>query len=211
MKVGTKSLLFGAHQFILHPIFVFIAWWKLYGFPKDPRLWIAFIVHDWGYWGKPNMDGKEGETHVELGANIMHRLFDNEHTILSDKLKFRYPRVYYWEWYDFTLYHSRFYAKKNNHAISRLCVADKYAIVIEPWWLYLPRVILSDEIWEYKKNWSKHTGTLQFSHYSWHKEIKEYLRKWVKEHKNNLNDTWTKVDLSPDGTTGFHEIIKRGL
>lgn len=72
MEIGTKSILFGAHQFILHPIFVFIAWWKLYGFPWDLRLWVAFIVHDWGYWGKLNMDGKEGEKYVELGAKIMY-------------------------------------------------------------------------------------------------------------------------------------------
>lgn len=65
MKVGTKSLLFGAHNIFIHPFLVFIAWWRLYGFPADPRLWVAFIVHDWGYLGKPNMDGPEGETHVE--------------------------------------------------------------------------------------------------------------------------------------------------
>jgi len=75
MKIGTKSVLYGAHCFFIHPIFVFIAWWKLYGFPFDLRLWIAFIVHDIGYLGKPNMDGKEGETHVELGAKIMS-IFD---------------------------------------------------------------------------------------------------------------------------------------
>ena len=49
MKVGTKSLLFGAHNIFIHPFLVFIAWWRLYGFPADPRLWVAFIVHDWGY------------------------------------------------------------------------------------------------------------------------------------------------------------------
>ena len=76
MKVGTKSVLFGVHCFFLHPIFVAIAWTKLYGFPFDPRIWVAFFVHDLGYWGKPNMDGPEGETHVELGAKIMHFLFD---------------------------------------------------------------------------------------------------------------------------------------
>jgi len=60
MKLGTRSVLFGAHQFFVHPFFVFIAWWKLFGFPYDPRLWLAFILHDMGYVGLPNMDGKEG-------------------------------------------------------------------------------------------------------------------------------------------------------
>ena len=70
MRVGTKSVLFGAHCFFLHPWFVAAAWWRLYGFPWDPRLWVAFFVHDIGYLGKPNMDGPEGESHPELGARI---------------------------------------------------------------------------------------------------------------------------------------------
>jgi hypothetical protein len=76
MQVGTRSVLFGVHQFLIHPLFVALAWWKLYGFPWDPRLWVAFFVHDLGYVGKPNLDGPEGERHVELGARIMHWLFD---------------------------------------------------------------------------------------------------------------------------------------
>lgn len=76
MKIGTKSILFGAHCFFLHPWFVALAWWKLYGFPFDPRLWFVFFFHDFGYIGKPNMDGEEGEKHVELGAIIVSRLFD---------------------------------------------------------------------------------------------------------------------------------------
>jgi hypothetical protein len=59
VKVGTKSILFGAHQFVLHPLILFVAWWQLYGFPADPRLWVAFVVHDLGYWGKPNMDARK--------------------------------------------------------------------------------------------------------------------------------------------------------
>jgi len=63
MKIGTKSVVFGAHCFFIHPWFVFIAWWKLYGFPWDIRLWFCFFLHDLGYWGKPNIDGIEGELH----------------------------------------------------------------------------------------------------------------------------------------------------
>jgi hypothetical protein len=50
MKIGTRSLLFGAHQFLLHPLCVAIAWTMLYGFPTDPRLWMAFLIHDAGYY-----------------------------------------------------------------------------------------------------------------------------------------------------------------
>src|ERR1700676_2969289 len=68
LSLGTRSVLFGAHQFILHPLFLAVAWTKLYGFPLDPRLWAAFFLHDVGYLGKDNLDGAEGETHPELGG-----------------------------------------------------------------------------------------------------------------------------------------------
>ncbi len=71
MRIGTRSLLFGVHQFAIHPWFVAWGWWRLYGFPWDPRLWIAFVIHDWGYWGKPNMDEAEGETHPDFAALVM--------------------------------------------------------------------------------------------------------------------------------------------
>jgi hypothetical protein len=187
MKVGTKSVLFGAHCFFLHPWFVAAAWWRLYGFPTDPRLWVAFFVHDLGYWGKPNMDGPEGERHVEWGATCMAKWFG--------------PK-----WGAFCLYHSRFYAKRDGRPYSRLCVADKLAVALEPWWLYLPRVILSGEIWEYMalaggKNTSKYKGepnskyvTMQLQTGTirgWHRGMTAYLRDWVAVHRDGREDTWT--------------------
>jgi hypothetical protein len=83
--------LFGAHQFLLHPLFLAVAWTKLYGFPMDPRLWAAFFLHDVGYIGKENLDGAEGETHPELGGRIMAVLFGES-------------------WGEFTKLHSRFFA-----------------------------------------------------------------------------------------------------
>ena len=94
------------------------------------RLWIAFAVHDLGYWGKPNMDGPEGERHVLWGATLMRRLFGPE-------------------WGAFCLYHSRHWAKRDGRPYSLLCVADKLATALEPWWLYLPRVMASGELWEF--------------------------------------------------------------
>lgn len=187
MKVGTRSLLFGAHQVLVHPWFVAAAWWKLYGFPHDPRLWVAFLVHDWGYWGKAAMDDAEGERHVELGAAIMRRLFGKQ-------------------WGDFSLYHSRFYAKAHRRSISRLCVADKLAIVLTPAWLYLPLVNLSGEIAEYMALARKRTaaGEPKFdAKYSsmnlvtddgqrqWFADVQLYLRRWVEAHKDGAEDTWT--------------------
>ena len=187
MRVGTKSILFGAHQFIIHPLFVALAWWKLYGFPWDPRLWAAFFIHDLGYWGKPNMDGPEGDRHVEFGANAACFLFD---------WKWLWDESAGTPWHDFCLYHSRFYAKKDNKPFSRLCVADKLSIVLEPSWLYLPRVRWSGEIHEYMK--LAKTGkyeTMQVRALSgqeqWFFDVQEYLGKWVEEHKNGGDDTWT--------------------
>mgnify|MGYP006969351863 CR=1 FL=1 len=139
MKTGTKSLLFGVHQFILHPVFVALAWHRLYGWKKmhDLRLWVCFIVHDWGYWGCDQMDDPEdGEKHPELGARIVKKLFGIE-------------------WYYFCLYHSRFYAKRAHCTPSALCKADKLAFCMYPRWLYLLLATLTGEIWQYITTYHK--------------------------------------------------------
>jgi hypothetical protein len=180
MKIGTKSILFGAHQFALHPALLFVAWWRLYGFPFDPRLWVAFVIHDLGYWGKPNMDGPEGETHVEWAAGVMRRLFGDR-------------------WGDFCLYHSRFYAKRDGRHFSRLCVADKLVIVMEPSWLYLPRVWATGEIWEYMRiargraegKYRNMETDVEHGTREWHRSMKAYVKAWVAEHRDGRADTWT--------------------
>lgn len=185
MKTGTKSVLFGAHCFFIHPWFVAAGWWKLYGFPFDPRLWVAFIVHDLGYWGKAEMDSAEGERHVEWGARLMANWFGEN-------------------WGNLCLFHSRYYAKKHGRPFSRLCVADKLAIALEPWWFYLPRVIASGEINEYlayargqvasahgdsaDSDYAKQSATKR----GWHKAMCDYLIGWVAAHKDGNTDTWTK-------------------
>jgi len=183
MKIGTKSVLYGAHCFLIHPWFVMFAWWKLYGFPNDIRLWVAFFVHDLGYIGKINMDGPEGETHVELGARIMG--------------------IFGKKWADFSRYHSRFYAKKDGVQFSALCVADKLAICLEPAWLYLPRVRWTGEINEYmnlavrKKYDGEPVSKYESMSLStksakdWHTGMTSYMRRWVEEHKDGREDTWT--------------------
>lgn len=185
MKIGTRSLLFGVHCWIVHPWFVAIAWWKLYGFPFDPRLWIAFVVHDWGYWGKPNMDGPEGEMHIEAGARIMGRVFGGE-------------------WADFCRYHSRFIAKRDGKPFSRLCVADKLAVAITPWWLYIPMAMLSHELSEYMEGKAARTPAGSRSAYQWYRDVQQYLRAWAGEHKQGNRDTWTgtKRDLIQQAESG---------
>ena len=217
MTVGTKSVLFGAHCFFLHPWFVAMAWWKLYGFPWDPRLWFAFGLHDIGYFGKPNMDGEEGERHPMLGANICGRLFDHEapNTFLT---RWRYIAnilgpVCNWiwgrnpqgtDWYCFCFYHSRFLAKRYGIIPSRLCVADKLSIALTPAWLYLPMTRASGEIHEYmelagSRNLVQSGQPLKYAHMNvadddqrrWFANVQDYVRRWVEEHKDGREDTWT--------------------
>lgn len=168
MKIGTKSILFGAHQFIIHPVFVAYSWWKLYGFPFDPRLWISFFIHDWGYWGKPNMDGNEGMLHPLWAAAKMHEWFGKE-------------------WGEFCFYHSRHLASLQNKRHSRLCVADKLSIAMEPWWLYLPRVILTGEIDEYMGTFNYGTN----SKIKWFRKAQRFCDLWAYDHRNLGYDKYT--------------------
>lgn len=144
MQVGTRSILYGGHQFIVHPIFVALAWRKLYGrWPRDPRVWVAFIVHDLGYWGLPNMDGPEGEAHPLRAANWMGRRFDRQQTDIC------------WEgrWWRFTAGHSRSFAQRIGIETSPLMRADKLATAMMPQWLYVALLWLSGEWVEYRDRW----------------------------------------------------------
>ena len=141
LPVGPRSVLFGGHQFILHPIMVAIGWRRCYGrLPRDPRIWAAFFLHDLGYltqWCR-NMDGDEGQSHPLGGANIMGRLFD-------------LPGEPCWSgrWWRFTAGHSRYFCRLFGLEESPLMRADKLATVLTPYWLYITLVWLSGEYWEY--------------------------------------------------------------
>jgi hypothetical protein len=198
MKIGTKSVLFGAHCFFAHPWFVAWSWWTLYGFPWDPRLWVAFFVHDLGYIGKPNMDGPEGETHPQLGARLMSRWFD---AYVSASTENYFPALGYWG--HFALLHSRYYAKSLGMQPSRLCMADKLAIALTPWWLYLPMVRATGEIHEYMAH-AKHrivgninitdeerARVISASQRDWYAGVQSYCHRWAYEHQDGRVDTWT--------------------
>ena len=180
MKVGTKSVIFGVHSILIHPFFVAWAWWKLFGFPWDPRLWVAFFVHDLGYLAKPNVEGRQGQEHVVLGGRIMGSLFGPE-------------------WQDFVVCHSRYWAKRVGKKFSQLCVADKLAFVITPAWLYLQMARLSGELHEYMRVSSERQLGSRVSDfelsllrsrdpYVWLEGLKLYTRRWVEEHRNGVRD-----------------------
>ena len=172
MNIGTKTVLFGVHQFLIHPWFVAEGWRRLYGFPFDPRLWIAFFLHDLGYFGKPNLDGLEGEQHPEFAAKIMGFLFGER-------------------WADFCRYHSRFLAKKNGRHVSRLCVADKMAIALQPGWMYLPMARATGELHEYMSGEMKRNPNFDRTPEQWFLALQKYIKEWAIEHKDCKEDTWT--------------------
>ena len=200
MTIGTKSVLYGAHCFLIHPFFLAAAWLRLYGLRavEDPyvgsvsifnwRLWVAFCIHDLGYLGKQNMDGEEGEAHPYWAGKVILRFS-------------RKP------WHDFVVYHSRFLAKKDGMTYSLLCVADKMALAMEPRWFYLVRVVATGEIREYmalagaRNAESKYAEEPQTKYesagldlstrWSWCTNMQEYVRNWAFEHRLGKVDTWT--------------------
>lgn len=197
MMMGTKSLLYGTHCLLIHPWFVAAAWWKLFGLPWDPRLWFAFVLHDIGYWGLPNMDGPEGEKHPEVGARWMGVLFDRRSSrgVTPD-----HPGT----WARFCLYHSRYYAARDGARPSRLCMADKLATAMEPAWLYLARARATGEIYEYMKDSRRMVDSEPWAaDYArsvsssdcrvWFEGIRAMLRAWVKEHAEGKPDGWTRA------------------
>jgi len=123
MTEGTKSLLFGSHQFIMHPLMVTLAWRRLYGRWPKPWQLVCIFLHDIGHFGKDYLTYFEHKkNHWKLGANIAGKLF-GDHA--------------YW----FTRWHS----KTSNGGCwqgSKLFWADKYSWLIAPkWWLRTNNVV----------------------------------------------------------------------
>jgi hypothetical protein len=197
MKVGTRSVLFGYHCILLHWFFVAWGWVSLYGLRRvrigeqlaprggrlvvfasilNPRVWLAFLAHDIGYWGSPNMDGAEGERHPEVGAAFMQRHWGTA-------------------WREFCLYHSRFYAKRDGAPPSSLCYADKVAFLKYPTWLIVLLVRLSGEGKEYLANHSRDNAGRPYTpnYWVWARGVKEYVQEWVTTHKDGTVDTATPI------------------
>lgn len=158
MKLGKRSVLWGVHQFVWHPVTVLLAWWYLYGRPSWREL-VCIVIHDWGYWHCPNMDGPEGERHPEYGAQLAGRWLGQEY-------------------YNLVLYHSRHYARNAGREPSKLCWADKLSIKWDPALFYLFRAWLSGELKEYRQV-AADAGLmpLSTSHWQWHKWMR---RKFIK-------------------------------
>lgn len=147
---GTRSVLFGVHQFLWHPLTVVYAWRKIYG--RWPNLYelIAIAFHDIGYLGKTAMDSSYGQTHPELGARIARRL---AYTLarLRGEDDINAWLISEWVW-ELTLYHSTHYATKCCAPVSKLYLPDKACVLYEPMWFYLLRAWSSGELREYVAN-----------------------------------------------------------
>lgn len=159
MKVGTKSLLIGVHQFLWHPITVALAWHELYHKCPSWKEFICIFIHDWGYWGCPNMDGEEGEKHPEYAAHLALKYLD--HPTDENDLENYY--------FGLCLFHSRHYAKQHDNTVpSKLCWADKLCYKYDPVWFYTLRAKLSGEITEYRA--LPQSQNFKGSDFEWYRE-----------------------------------------
>lgn len=179
MKVGTKSVLVGAHCFLIHPLLVAWGWKRLFGFPWDIRLWFAFALHDIGYWGRDDMDGVSGEDHVVLGARIMGWLFGPA-------------------WADECYRHSRYWSQRMGLPVSRLCLADKLAFAMAPAWLYIRMTRWTGELTEYmERSKERQAGDRSFTNeelvllnsgdpFAWLRGLQSYTLRWVEQQHAKL-------------------------
>lgn len=132
MKLGTKTLLFGVHQFLIHPLLVILAWMILYNSLPNLKELICIFIHDIGYWGLPSLKCAEGDKHPERGAKLAEKWFGTEY-------------------HDFILGHSTFYCKRNKIPPSKLMAADKYWHCIVPLWFYKMLAVPTGEFKHYRE------------------------------------------------------------
>ena len=132
MKLGTKTLLFGTHQFVIHPALMIVAFLKIHKRRPSMSEFLAIVVHDWGYWGCDGIDTGGGENHPYAGARIMERLYGahGRHLVLG---------------------HSTNTCNKNGVGKSSLYLPDKYYFVLLPVFMHWLLARLSGECAEYEK------------------------------------------------------------
>ncbi len=161
MTLGTKSLLFGVHQFIIHPVLVTIAWVKIYKEFPNWRELVCIFIHDWGYWGVDDLKAETGDKHPELGARIA----------------FKYLGL---EWADFILGHSSFYIARSSGCNgtdareSKLFAPDKYWHCIIPLWFYKLLAVPSGEFKYYRDlSCARQVANQQETDIEWWEKLQE--------------------------------------
>ena len=158
MTLGTKTLLFGVHQIFIHPLMVTLSWIILYkSFPAWRELFCIFI-HDWGYWGKSDLKGSEGDRHPLLGAKIASKLLGEE-------------------WGNFITGHSTFYAKRNNIGVSKMMAPDKYWHCIVPFWFYWILSVPTGELRHYRDlNHARQVSNTEASNSEWFCQLQKVCK-----------------------------------
>jgi len=132
MKEGTKSYLIGCHQFLLHPLFVLMAWRLEY--KRWPKWWelICIFVHDVGIWGRQYLSDDQAKVgHWQRGAFLAGSIV---YRITRGRL---YPRTRRWyllpiRAFDLCAGHS---PTESGYPISMLFRADKRSWLVAPRWL----------------------------------------------------------------------------
>lgn len=171
MNVGTKSVLFGVHQFLWHPMTVALAFCRVHR--RLPSWWeaIGIATHDLGYWGCTDMDGDSGINHPQVGARLAARIVG----IFSED---RACDVYF-----FCLYHSSSYARRCDELPSALYLPDKVSILFDPAWFYLFRARLSGELDEYVMRECLRYG-LTLTDEAWLKDYRARVQEKLTAHKH---------------------------
>jgi len=154
MTEGTKSYLIGCHQFLMHPLWVIMAWRLIY--KSWPRWWelICIFLHDIGIVGRQYLSNNKGKKgHWEKGA------------ILSQNIIFWYfPIKYASHSIDAFYMCAGHCPEESSFPESKLFRADKMSRVI------MPTLLMWPEYWfEFKK-----TGGL--NPIEWKKILREKLK-----------------------------------
>lgn len=159
MRVGTKSLLFGVHQFLYHPLTVALAWKRVY--TRWPNWWecVAICCHDLGYWGKRDMDGPDGITHPYDGARYAWRWTE---FIAKNVLRYRQEIAQQLgrKAWALCITHSYGYCARVRQSRGGLvpftpgflAFPDKVCVLYDQRWFYLLRARLSGEIYEFMRH-----------------------------------------------------------
>jgi hypothetical protein len=135
-----------------------------------------------------------------VGARIMHFMFDWPRE-RPHPFPFARPLANV-AWRNFMLCHSRHIAKQMNLKPSSLCMADKLSFSLVPRWFYFLVSRATGEVVEYTTNFllgrqydpeaASRLAVLHDMQKVWHAEVKKYMAKWVAEHKDGSEDTWTR-------------------
>lgn len=130
MKEGTKSVLFGCHNPLMHGIWVLMAWRLEY--KSWPKWWelIGIFLHDIGVWERQYLsDDKAKIGHWKKGAALSYTFV----WYFSKKDIYQTSHTG-WKAFSFVAGHC---PEESKYQESKLARADKRSWVVAPmWWLW---------------------------------------------------------------------------